>query len=107
MPEIAEQESPIYAAFSKAYSEAQAPRPKLREMIDALEAVIVQKCASARVVAAEFDAGMFSKETLREIASLDAAQELLKRILVHVPRWDDKTQAVIRGDPPKDGNFRK
>lgn len=93
-------------AWLSVYSEVQMPRPKLREMIDALEGVIVQKYASSRVVAAEFNAGVFSKEALREVASLESAQELLKRILANVGRWDDRVQSVIRGDPPKE-NSRK
>lgn len=98
----AEDDPAFFKAWLAAYSEAQTPRPKLREMIDALENVIVQKTASARVVAKEFNAGMFSKEALREAAVLDAAQELLKRVLVNVPRWGDNVQAVIRGDAPKE-----
>lgn len=94
----AEDDPAFLKACQTAYAEAQAPRPKLREMIDTLESVIVQKTASARVVAKEFNAGMFSKEALREAAVLDAAEELLKRILANVSRWDDKIQAVIRGD---------
>lgn len=93
-------------AWLSVYSEVQMPRPKLREMIDALEGVIVQKYASSRVVAAEFNAGVFSKEALREVASIEAAQELLKRILANVSRWDDRVQSVIRGDAPKE-NSRK
>lgn len=96
----------LHKAWMTGYAESQSPRPRLREMIDVLEGVIIQKGASARVIAAEFNAGVFSKDGMREIAVLDAAQDLLKRILVAVPRWEDNVQSVIRGDPPKE-KYRK
>lgn len=98
LPEPSPAETNLLNAWHKAMGEAIAPRPKLQEMIDALEEVIVQKSASARVIAAEFQGGAFTKEAIRTVVVIDAAQSLLSRILENVQEWPRHIQLIVKGE---------
>ena len=96
----AEPHSPVWRevirSYGMAYVGAQTPAPKLQEMINAIDNAAAAMGAGQRAAKAAYGHD-FDPDRLRQTVALNAASDLLQRILASVHEWPTSAQKVIAG----------
>ncbi len=89
-----------YLAWLSAYTTAQVPIPKSREVIEALEHVLVYGHGNARATAA-VNGGVFDEAVMRRLAAVEVAKDTFQRIAAGWDDLSDHARAVILGTKGK------
>lgn len=88
-----------YEVWSRAFSDACAPTPKLADMIAAVQDAARRIEDSACTAAHFYDGGVLNAEEMRTVACLCSTADLLTRISDNVRGWPDRVKDIIRNKP--------
>lgn len=91
--------SSIDDGYAMARHGAADPKPKLSDMIQALDHESIRMAGSQRALVASALRSDYDGDEMRRIACLEEAMDLLGRIRAHVVDWPEDVQAVIKGIP--------